>query len=482
MARVFLVNPPSPEPVRTPLLSFCHLAASLRAGGHEVALLDASAPFAPSSHEAIAERIAGFAPDLVGLHLKTLHVQPAYALAEALAARGLPLVGGGPHATIVPDEPLGRGMRWVIRGEGEEALVELADALDGRRELGAIAGLSWRDRGMVRHNPARPFLTELDRLAPPLSALDLFDPAWYGAEAVLPPAGILSSRGCPAACTFCSNDVTGRRFRYRSARSVAEEVALLRERYGLRAFSFFDDSFAVGRRRVRELCDAIAGAGAPVWWSCTAHPAHLDREVLADMKRAGCAGIDIGMESADPGMLVRIGKGVTVERVLDVLAWCRDEGIHSVVNLMFGWPDETDAELDATIAFLDRAAPLAGGFNARGVVVPYPGTEIYEQHHERFGFTGWWIREAPLAYPAFPTAWDEAEIARAYAEDPALDRNFFRHPPHRIARIREALARKAELTMAVTRRRAAEAAEAARGAAAAAAVPAGAGVPAAGAR
>ena len=174
------------------------------------------------------------------------------------------------------------------------------------------------------------------------------------------------------------------------------------------------------------------------------------------------------MESADPGMLVRIGKGVTVDRVLDVLAWCRDEGIHSVVNLMFGWPDESDAELDATIAFLDRAVDVAGGFNARGVVVPYPGTEIYQRHHERFGFTGWWFREPPLCYVPFPTRWDEAEITRAYAHDPALDRNFFRHPPHRVARIRDALAQKAVLTAKIQRRRSGEAASV--------------GVPAAGAR
>src|SRR5512134_1332348 len=104
MARVFLVNPPSPEPVKTPLLSFCHLAAALRAAGHEVALHDASAPFAPRTHAEIAARISAFAPDLVGLHLKTLHVQPAYALAAELAGRFV-LVAGGPHATIVPDEP-----------------------------------------------------------------------------------------------------------------------------------------------------------------------------------------------------------------------------------------------------------------------------------------------------------------------------------------------------------------------------------------
>jgi len=455
MARIFLVNPPSPEPVRTPLLSFCHLAASLRAGGHEVALLDASAPHAPSSTSEIKARIAAFAPHLVGLHLKTLHVQPAYALAAELGDHSL--VAGGPHATILPDEPLAHGFRWVIRGEGEEALVELADVIDGTRDAASVAGLSWRERGMVRHNPTRPFLTELDRLAPPLTALDLFDASWYGPPPVpgmqLAPAGILSSRGCPAACTFCSNDVTGRKFRYRSAASVAAEVKLLREQHGLVGFSFFDDSFAVGRRRVRELCDAISSVGAPVWWTCTAHPAHLDREVLVDMQRAGCAGIDIGMESADPGMLVRIGKGVTVERVLQVLRWSHELGLHTVVNLMFGWPDETDAELDATVAFMDRAAPYAGGFNARGVVVPYPGTKIYEDNHERFGFTGWWLREAPLAYPVFPTAWDEAEIVRAYATDPALDRNFFAHPPERVERIRHALMRKAEATLAITRRR-----------------------------
>jgi anaerobic magnesium-protoporphyrin IX monomethyl ester cyclase len=474
VARVFLVNPPSPEPVQSPLLSFCHLAASLRAAGHAGALHDASAPRAPKTHEEILARIATWRPDFVGVHLKTLHVQPAYALAAALADRFV-LVAGGPHATIVPDEPLTHGFRWVIRGEGEEALAELADVFDGTRDAASVAGLTWVDRGMVRHNPTRPFLMDLDRLAPPLSALDLFDPSWYGQAPIpgraFPPVGILSSRGCPQACTFCSNDVTGRKFRYRSAPSVAAEIAVLRESYGLRAFSFFDDSFAVGRRRVSELCEAISAIGEPVTWTCTAHPAHLDREVIASMKAAGCAGIDIGMESADPEMLLRIGKGVTVERVLEVLHVAAELGVHTVVNLMFGWPDETDAELDATIGFMDRAAPVAGGFNARGVVVQYPGTEIYVRNHERFGFTEWWLREAPLEYVPFPTSWDEAEIVRAYGHDPALDRNFFQHPQHRVERIREALVIKAERTMAIQLRRCGLAST----------VPA-AGVPAAGAR
>jgi radical SAM superfamily enzyme YgiQ (UPF0313 family) len=450
VARVFLVNPPSPEPVKTPLLSFCHLAASLRAAGHEVALADGSAPFGPDAG-AIETRAIEFAADVVGIHIKTLHVQSAYALAARLATR-FALVAGGPHATVCPDEPFAHGFAYVVRGEGEETLVELADALDGRESLAAIGSLSWRDGARVRVNPSRGFLRDLDALAPPMSALDLFDPAWYGAARALPPAGLLSSRGCPAACTFCSNNVTGRQFRYRSAASVAAEVRFLHDHYQLSAFSFFDDSFAVGARRVRELCAGLRSC-APVHWTCTAHPQHLDKATLAEMKSAGCGGIDLGMESADPSMLRRIGKGVTVERVLEVLAWCRELALHTVVNLMFGWPDESDAELDATIAFMDRAAPLADAFNARGVLVPYPGTEIYERYHQRFAFTEWWIREPPLPYQPFPAAWSLAEVMRCYADDPALARNFFQHPPHRLRRIGEALQRKAELTFAQIIRR-----------------------------
>lgn len=432
--------------MRTPLLAFCHLAASLRAAGHEVAIYDACATSTVKDLDYIAQRVAAFAPTLIGLHLKTLSVQAGYAAAARLAALA-PLCGGGPHATICPDEVLEAGFAYAVRGEGEETLVELADALDGRRELSSVRSLTYRAGQQPVHNPSRGFLLDLDALAPPLSALDLFDPSWYGRKELLPPAGMLSSRGCPAACTFCANNVTGRRFRYRSAASVIAELEDCRSRFGQIAFSFFDDSFAVGRRRMEELCGALERAGG-LHWTCTAHPAHLDRQTLERMQRAGCGGIDIGMESADPEMLLRIGKGVTVERVVDVLRDCRALGLHVIVNLMFGWPDETERELEATMEFMEAAAPLAGGFNARGVVVPYPGTELYDKHHARFGFTEWWRREPPLEYAPFPAEWSYEEVVRAYASDPALGRNFFRLEDRKLALIEHALLRKAELTYA----------------------------------
>ena len=206
MGRVFLLNPPTDEPVRSPLLSFLYLAASLRRSGHTVALLDSSAPHAPKEHEAIAEVVRAFAPTLVGIHCKTLYVHDSYRLARGLRAHGVtaPLVCGGPHPTVVPLEPLAHGFDFSIRGEAEDTLCELADALDGQRDARTVRSLLFRDAtGSLQLNESRGLLLDLDGVALPVDALDLFDPAWYGAKTAVAPAGLLSSRGCPAACTFC---------------------------------------------------------------------------------------------------------------------------------------------------------------------------------------------------------------------------------------------------------------------------------------
>ena len=117
-----------------------------------------------------------------------------------------------------------------------------------------------------------------------------------------------------------------------------------------------------------------------------------------------------------------------------------------MLNIMFGWPDETLDELHTTVEFIDRAAPLAAAFNARGVLVPYPGTQIYDAHHARCGFTEWWIREPPLRYRPFPASWSLAEVKRAYADDAALTRNFFHLPDAALELIQLGLRKKADHT------------------------------------
>lgn len=436
--RVVLVLPPAIEPVKTPLLAFAYLAAALRERGHEVAIVDAAAPDGPSAPD-LRSAVERQAPDLVGIHVKTLEVQSAYRTAAELRDLGAPLVAGGPHASACPTEALRNGFDFVLRGEAEASLPHLADALAGRAELGQVPGLSTVDRGLNRHLPEAPRSVDLDGLPDPLSALDAFEADAYGGTRV--PAGLLSSRGCPASCTFCANNVTGRKFRFHSAARVASEARRMAGELERPAFAFFDDSFAVGTARMQKLCRALEPIGAQ--WTCTAHPAHLDRDVLCAMFRAGCRGIDLGLESGDAEVLGAIGKGVSAERVLCVLEWAGELGLHTVVNLMVGWPDETEAQLEATLEFIELAAPLAGGFNARGVLVPHPATEIYDRHHARFGFTEWWLREPPIPYERFPEAWTPREVLRAYGADAALERNFFDHDAACRELMAEILARKA---------------------------------------
>jgi anaerobic magnesium-protoporphyrin IX monomethyl ester cyclase len=442
--RVVLVLPPAIEPVRSPLLAFAYLVAALRARGHDALVVDAAAPTGPRDGASLREAVVRARPDLIGVHLKTLEVQSAYGVASDLSDLGVPLVAGGPHATVCAEEALRNGFDLVLRGEAEASLPELADALAGKAPLGDIRGLSFSDRGIVRHCPERASSADLDGLPDPLSALDAFEPAAYGTTGTAVPAGLLSSRGCPAACTFCANNVTGRKFRFHSASRVAREASRLVRDLGRPAFAFFDDSFAVGGARMRKLCEALEGTGAR--WTCTAHPAHLDRDVLVLMQRAGCGGVDIGLESGDPEMLRVIGKGVTTERAQQVLEWMAELGLHGVVNLMMGWPDETERQLEHTLDFIERTRPFAGGFNARGVLVPHPGTEIYDRYHQRFGFTEWWLREAPIAYERFPTEWSLDEVSRAYASDAALERNFFRHSGRHLELMAEILRRKSRYT------------------------------------
>lgn len=456
MARVFLIQPPSSEAMRRPGLALGFLAAALRRAGHEVAVADAAAPHGTRETIEITRQIADFDPQVVGMHLKTLGLHRAYRLVAELRAhpetpRGVVWVAGGPHATVRPLEPLQHGFDLTVAGEGEEALVAVADAADrgalsASQDLSHVQGLAWRANGRSVQTAGRGPTMDLDALASPTDALGLFDPAWYGLTGPASFGGMLASRGCPAACTFCCNAVTGRTFRAHSPERIAQEAKRLRDEQASPAFVFFDDSFAVNRRRVAQVALALERLGG-VHWSASVHPTHLDAETLDAMRRAGCGGLDLGAESGDSLRIKQIGKGVTVERVLHAVELCRDAGVRVMVNAMFGWPDETEAEVDATCAFMEQAAARGAMLNARGVLVPYPGTALYDEHHQRHGFTDWWLDgETPFEYEPFPNSADPESLRQAYATDAALSRNFFGHPDDHLRRIQRALDLKASLT------------------------------------
>lgn len=447
MARVLLVNPPSPERLGAPLLGQQYVAAALLGRGHEVRVIDAAARYFDHDEDWIVGEAERFRPDVIGFGLFTRWVFHAYALTARLRERFPLLVAGGAHVTVRPDEVLERGFDFAVMGEAEESFPALVDWVERGRALESVPGIRWRGPGGAVHEtaPAR-FVDDLDALPLPQDAQHLFEPAWYdpaGQEII--PGGVLTSRGCPARCTFCANYVTGRGFRYRSAERVADELNRYHARTGATFFPFWDDARTANTRRLYELCRVFEErVDFPLSWSAITRANMVSADLLAAMKRAGCVHVNFGVESGDDAILRAIKKGVTTEQVHRALELAKEAGLMTAANFMLGFPQETPQALERTLRFMERIAPLTDTFSTLGVVVPFPGTPLYDDFVAEYGFADWWLREEYARYEPAP---DPSELDRYYRhaiDDATLELDFFRYTPETRAMIRACLRFKGE--------------------------------------
>ena len=443
MARLLLIMPELPQRLGAPYLGQLYLAASLIRAGHEVSAVDLGARFGTLSADELIDEVKRAPPDAVGMTLFTYNALNAYALAERLQGHVRLLIAGGPHVTVRPKEALEMGFDLALVGEGERSLVQALDALDAQGKMERIPGAHWRQGS----GPASSPIASLGELPSPHTGVTAFDLSAYwppGSEEHPIPGGMLTSRGCPARCTFCANYVTGRAFRYRPAEEVVAEMIALREAHDIATVPFWDDAFTANRPRLHALCDAIQGAPEleGITWTCIT-PANMVKPVdLKRMAAAGCTTINFGIESGDASVLRAIQKGQRPEQVIEAVRAAKGEGMETVVNFMFGFPSEGVAELENTMTLMAELAHYTDYFNSRGVVVPFPGTPIYEQHHSDYGFSRWWLDPEKI-----PQELSERDPIRALAlleHDPALDVDYFRYTPEVRDAIQSAVRFKAE--------------------------------------
>ncbi len=317
--------------------------------------------------------IADFRPELVGISAFTTFAASAFHMASLSkrTAPRCPVVLGGPHATVKADEALAvcPDIDFAVRGEGEETLLELIDAL-GRREpaFGAIRGLSYRSQGKAVQNPPRERCADIDRLPFPERGLLLNENKYSSEDMGL----IMTSRGCPYSCTYCATDT--KRVGYRSADNVIAEIRAVKERYGTTQFTFKDDSFTVSRKRVVELCDKMIRRKLRVRWECNTRVNLIDGELLRLMKRAGCNFIKVGIESGSERVLKEMNKGITLDQIRRAAVLLRRSGIHWTGYFLMGVPGETREDVERTVAFLDEVRP---DLALIGVYEPFPGTAMF---------------------------------------------------------------------------------------------------------
>ncbi|HUD71855.1 MAG TPA: radical SAM protein [Dongiaceae bacterium] len=389
------------------------IAAHLRREGFDATLVNLSAWSWPK----VARYLEAERADLVGVSAFTFNRHEAMRVA-ALARAANPaalIVAGGPHATHLP-EPLLESypaVDLVVRGEGEETLLDLArrvatgTALRGASAGAALAnipGITWRDGAGLRANPDRPVILDLDRLPHPAA-----NPAIVGIEADSQFEFTITSRGCPAACTFCSSpEFWGRGLRFRSAAHMLDEVRLLRERHGVVYVSVRDDTFTVNKKRVIDFCRGLIDAKLDLLWDCQSRVNIVDEERLVWMRRAGCTHIQYGVESGSPRMLERLNKGIRLEEIRAAAALTRRVGLGLSIYLITGIDSENDDDLGSTLRLIEEIRPHDGLVSPLTV---YPGTGLYEEAKRRFGLgDDYWVNDRREAYYVREDPWTRRAV------------------------------------------------------------------------
>lgn len=379
--KILLVNPPLLARFRSypvPPLGIAHLAASI-AGRHRVRIIDLNAT--PMSPRRLVREVVGFAPDLVGMSAATPTYPYLVRLAEEIKrAIDAPIVFGGNHVTALPSEVMGRPeIDFAVRGEADASFPAFVDAFEPGRADYATPGLSYRTRdGAVVENPCDPLVEDLDSL--PYPAFDLLPMRRYRGRLRYFFSTLLT-RGCPFRCTYCAAHLThGRRVRRRGLDHVMGELALLERRWGVTFLAIFDDTFTADRDRVMAFCERKLSESLRFEFWCNTRVNLVDAEMLALMRRAGCAVVSYGLESGSDETLRAVGKGTRVEEAAEAVALTRAAGIIPEGSVMVNFPGETEEAMRRSV---DLAFELRLPFFEVASAIPYPGTEYARQLSEK---------------------------------------------------------------------------------------------------
>ncbi|MFC1855667.1 B12-binding domain-containing radical SAM protein [Thermodesulfobacteriota bacterium] len=310
--------------------------------------------------------------DMVAISTITSTAPRAYQIADECRAAGLPVVMGGAHVTFLPDEALDHS-DYVVRGEGENAILKLLNALNNDTPLHDIHGLSYMRDGKAAHNEKESYINDLDSLPmPDFSLVEAWDSKY-----VMPFA---TSRGCPFRCKFCSViKMFGTKMRYHSVDRVITELKEYVK--STRHVFFCDDNFAANKERAKEIARRIIAEKIPVEWSAQVRvEAARDKELLRLMHKAGCCTVYIGFESINPETLLAFDKKQSVEDIRHSIKTFHKNGIKIHGMFVLGSDNDNVFTIKNTAKFAEETKLDSVQFL---VLTPLPGTETYDDMKER---------------------------------------------------------------------------------------------------
>lgn len=385
-------------------LALGYLAGFLLKKGHHVAIIDALAegegrivnvktPWgrikqAGLSYEDIARRIPP-ETDIIGITAPFTHHAIIIRELSVVLKNAFPLAAillGGVYPSTLPENALTGGVDYIIKGEGEIPLSRFADGEDPLR----IRGLWYRDKkGGIIGSDSAEMVRSLDDIPFParhLLPMEKYHRLSSRGRLGKRSATVITSRGCPFDCTFCSvHAVYGWQWRARSPENIIEELKLLRDRFGIEHIEFEDDNLTLDIRRAEAIFDGMTGLG--LTWSCSngIRIDRLDRALLVKMKESGCSVLNLGIEHGDPEMLGIMNKKLDLQKVEEVMATCLELEIPTVGFWVICHPGETRDHFERGLEYFKKLKDR--GMYAFGVhpAWPLPGTRLYQMCREN----GW---------------------------------------------------------------------------------------------
>ncbi|WP_347000858.1 radical SAM protein [Dehalogenimonas sp. THU2] len=375
--RILLVNPAkrfkgflgktrSLQPTVLPN-SLLYIGAVLEKGGHQVQIWDQQV-----DDRQPADFLRDFDPQLVGFSVSVGGI-----IYEAIDQSrefkrinpDIKIVWGNVHPSMLTEQTLAEDyVDFVAIGPGEYTLLELAEHLEKSQppHLTDIKGLAFKENGQVVINPDRPFIKNLDELPDPSWHLVPMDDYWE--------KSLNTSRGCPSKCIFCYNPPfhKGQLGEF-SADRIVGQMEILKGRYDVTLFRFFEDDFCHNRPRLHRFCQLVIDKKMKIRWDCDAR-AGLTEEDVRLMKQSGCASVGFGVESGSPRLLKFIRKTARLEDIKETFKLLVKYKILPKLYLISELPTETIEDFEATKQLIRELGNPPYQYVS---FLPYPGTELY---------------------------------------------------------------------------------------------------------
>lgn len=382
-------------------LGLCYVAENLKKHGIEVKTYDLTFKDNDNYISELYNTIYDYSPDVIGFSIRNLdntvwpstifYVEQLRELVSSIKKKfnNIPLVGGGSGFSIAPLSILSYlGLDYGIWGEGEESFLKLTKNLSSKN-----------------HNEIKriPGIVTKQFLVPPkqISNLDFIQfPSreYLKVEEYISrniPGNIQTKRGCGFHCSYCNYPVLeGGKYRFRSLKNVIKEIHYLKE-LGIKFIQFTDSVFTYPPNYAEELCNLIIKEKIKINWTCYGNPSGISKELLKTMKKAGCRGIELGIDCTTDEMLLYNGKGFRTEDIVNVTKWCKEIGIKVSLSIILGLPGETKESLNHTINLMVELSPTMVYMNIGARI--YPSTPL-----QKIAITkGLITKDDPLFYPVF---------------------------------------------------------------------------------